>query len=85
MDLLTFISQLIDSVVWPLVAIFFVLQFKKPISELLLKLSRIKHKDTVLDFGKKMDELKEEAKAEGLADNSNKPQSISRKEKTLLQ
>ena len=84
MDLLTFISQIISAVIWPVVVIYLALQFKDPLSELLLKLSRIKHKDTVVDFGKQMDDLKEEAKAEGLSSKVDKAEAVSEKENELM-
>ena len=67
MDILTFISNIVSAVIWPLIILILVKQFKDPLAELILRISKIKHKDTVLDFDKKMDELKVEAQAEGLA------------------
>ncbi|MCH2206766.1 MAG: hypothetical protein MK132_12960 [Lentisphaerales bacterium] len=83
MDILTFISNIVSAVIWPLITLILVKQFNDPLAELILRISKIKHKDTVLDFDKKMDELKVEAQAEGLASSVQKKESLVEKEREL--
>ncbi len=54
MDSYQFISALIDSLVWPIVAIIFLFKFSDPLSKLVKSLARMKYKDFELDFGKEL-------------------------------
>jgi hypothetical protein len=50
MDTLTFIEKLVEHLTWPILIVAVCLILKKPIIELLKRLSRAQHKDTVFDF-----------------------------------
>lgn len=50
MDTLTFIEKLVEHLIWPMLIVTVCLILKTPIIELLKRLSRAQHKDTVLDF-----------------------------------
>lgn len=53
MDILTFLSSLINSVAWPVSAFAISFVLKKPITDLLDRLKSAKHKDTELSFDPK--------------------------------
>jgi hypothetical protein len=57
MDVYSFISAIIDSLVWPVVilVVFFVL--KKPLSQLLLGLNKLRYNNLELDFGMELAKL----------------------------
>lgn len=57
MDWLTFISDIVDSLAWPVGVIFLLLAFKNQIKELIPKLKRAKYKDFEVDFDKEMQGL----------------------------
>lgn len=50
MDWITFLSKLIDSVVWPVSIIILALIFRSPLSELIQVLKRLKYKDFEIEF-----------------------------------
>ena len=50
MDVLTFIATLIDSLVWPIIIIVFVVLLRKPLSDLIPFLERLRYKDFELQF-----------------------------------
>lgn len=64
MDWLSFISTVIDSVAWPAAVIILVLLLRKPISNLIPLLQKLKYKDLELEFGRRIEEAKEEAATE---------------------
>ena len=57
MGYLEFFSSLIDSLVWPGAMLAFILVFKKPLSKILLTLTRVKYKDLQIDFEKELAQL----------------------------
>ena len=61
MDWLSFISKLIETVVWPIVVLTIIFLFKNDISKVFGNIKALKYKDTVLDFGSKIEEAKSEA------------------------
>ena len=60
MDWLSFISSVVGSLAWPGAVIALVLILKKPIRELLPLLQRLKYKELEIEFGKRVEEVKEE-------------------------
>lgn len=58
MDWLTFISNIFDSTAWPLVVILAVLALKKPLSNLISNLRRLRWKDFEAEFGREVSVLR---------------------------
>lgn len=58
MDTLTFISNIVSALAWPLAVIVIVLMLRSPLIALLRNLKRLKFKDAELDFEKAVIELK---------------------------
>ena len=54
MDILTFISSLIDSVAWPAAVVFLVFLLRSPLGRLLPLVSSLKYKDLELQFGNQL-------------------------------
>lgn len=63
MDLLTFLSDLVKSLAWPVTAVVLVVLLRKPIVELIPLLKRLKYKELELEFSQEVSELKAEADA----------------------
>jgi len=57
MDVLTFVSHIFYSLAWPVVVIISVLLLKKPISQLVPLLHRLKYRDLELEFSKEVYKL----------------------------
>ena len=57
MDILTFISNLIDAAVWPAAVIFLVFLLRSPLGRLLPLVSSLKYKDLELQFGNRLKEI----------------------------
>ena len=64
-DWLTFIATVITSLAWPSAAVLLVLVLREPIKALLPLLQRIKYKELEVEFGKRVEEVREEV-ARGL-------------------
>ncbi|MGB7210170.1 MAG: hypothetical protein WBD27_16050 [Pyrinomonadaceae bacterium] len=64
MDILTFLAQLAAALGWPIAIIIMVLILRKPIAGLIPLLQRLKYKDLELDFGRRIEEIKEEVAEE---------------------
>lgn len=62
MDILTFISKLAKALAWPVAVVFLVLMLKKPLTELIPLLRKLKYKELEMEFSKEVAELT--AKAE---------------------
>ena len=60
MDIVTFLSQLINSLSWPIVTIILVIYLRKPLSKLLLLIVRIKFKDLDIWFRDEIASIKSE-------------------------
>lgn len=63
MDVLTFLSELVKSLAWPVAAIVLVILLRKPIVELIPLLKRLKYKELELEFSLEVKELKAEVDA----------------------
>ena len=61
MDALTFISEIIKSLAWPAAVVTLVLMLKKPISQLVPLLRKLKYKELEMEFSEEIAELKAEA------------------------
>jgi uncharacterized protein YutE (UPF0331/DUF86 family) len=64
MDTLTFISEILKTVTWPIVTVIIFFALREPISNAINFLDRLKYKDLELEFGKKVKALVKEAKEE---------------------
>jgi len=60
MDILTFLAQLAAALGWPIATIIIILILRKPIAGLIPLLQRLKYKDLELDFGRRIEEIKDE-------------------------
>lgn len=67
MNWMEFVSSLVKSIIWPIAIIIIVIKLKKPVSNLISTLAKIKYKDWEFEFmlDKRLDEIA------SLADNSN--------------
>jgi len=63
MDVLTFLSELIKSLAWPVTTIILVFLLRKPIVEFIPLLKRLKYKELELEFSQEVSELKAEVEA----------------------
>lgn len=57
MDVLSFISGMIESLAWPVSIIIIIMILKKPIDQLMLGIHRLKYQDLEIDFNKRLDEI----------------------------
>lgn len=62
MDSLTFVSELIKTIIWPITVLVIFYQLRSPISNAINFLDKMKYKDLELEFGKRVEELAKEAK-----------------------
>ncbi|OOE57993.1 hypothetical protein [Salinivibrio kushneri] len=63
MDALTFLSEIIRSLAWPVTVVVLVFVLRRPIVELIPLLRRLKYKELELEFSQQVSELKAEAEA----------------------
>jgi hypothetical protein len=66
MDLLTFISNIVASIAWPISLFLVILLLKKEIKEIIPSLQKLKYKDFELGFGKKLESIEQKADNENL-------------------
>ncbi len=66
MDILTFISNIVNSLAWPLTLVIAILILRKPLHELLPFIQKFKYKEIEIEFGEQIREVSEEL-AENLA------------------
>ena len=66
MDVLTFVSSVIDSLSWPVTIIILVIFLRKPLGNLLPNLRRIRYGDVELNFDSELHKLEGQAKIAGL-------------------
>jgi hypothetical protein len=66
MDMLTFISNIINSLSWPIATIVLVWLLKAPLSKLLLLIVKIKFKDLEIWFKEEMQSIKSEVSSQEL-------------------
>ncbi|MGH2397987.1 MAG: hypothetical protein ACRDFW_13640 [bacterium] len=64
MDWLTFIARVIDAAAWPVTVFVILLLLRKPLSGLIPLLQRLKYKDLELEFGRQIQEVRQEVQAE---------------------
>ena len=64
MDWLTFIATVIGSLVWPSAVVLLVVVLREPIKALLPLLQRIKYKELEMEFGRRVEEVREEVARE---------------------
>ncbi len=76
MNMFEFISSMISSLSWPLVAIFFVYKFSQPISKVISSMARMKYRDFEINFGRELATIKsnvEKVAAESLSKSTSGP------------
>ena len=73
MDRLTFLSQLIASLAWPITILLCVILLRKIFADLVPLLRTLKYSDVELHFGKEVAALKDTAEAAGLQITKDKP------------
>lgn len=61
MDILTFISEVAKALAWPVAVVLLVLMLKKPLTELIPLLRKLKYKELEVEFSKEVAELKANA------------------------
>jgi hypothetical protein len=60
MDILTFISSLVQSLAWPVAVVLIVFIFRQSLAKLIPGLRRLKYKDIEAEFGHQIEEAKQE-------------------------
>ena len=61
MDVLTFTTELIKALAWPVTTLVIVVILRRPLAQLIPLLHRFKYKDFEFEFGKKIEEAKADA------------------------
>lgn len=64
MDWLTFVAHVVDALAWPLTILIIIAILRKPLSGLLPLLQRLKYKDFELEFGRHVEEVRQEVQSE---------------------
>jgi uncharacterized protein YutE (UPF0331/DUF86 family) len=57
MNGLEFISSVVHTLTWPIIVLIIIFTLKKPLSQLLLSLSKFKYNNLEMDFGKELNKL----------------------------
>lgn len=60
MDLLAFVASLVQSLAWPAAVVLIVLAFRQSLAKLIPGLHRLKYKDVELEFGRQLQEVRQE-------------------------
>jgi hypothetical protein len=60
MDVLAFIASVIQSLAWPAAIVLIVFMFRQSLAKLIPGLQRLKYKDIQLEFGRQLEEVKQE-------------------------
>ena len=63
MDVLTFISEIIKALAWPLAVVTLVFLLRRPVIEVFPLLRRLKYKDIELEFAQEVSQLEAEVRA----------------------
>jgi uncharacterized protein YutE (UPF0331/DUF86 family) len=63
MDILQFLAAIVAAIAWPATAITLVVLLRRPVSQILTTLTKLKYKDLELDFGRELKQLEKQAKA----------------------
>ncbi len=71
-NIFEFISSIISSLSWPLVAIFFVYKFSQPISKVIRSMARMKYRDFEINFGRELATIKSNVE-KGATESLSKP------------
>jgi len=79
MDPLTFTVELIKATSWPAAVLVIALLFRRGIAAVFPRLTRLQHRDTVIDFAKQIEDLKSEVAALPA------PSSLSRDQRRLIE
>ena len=82
MNILEFISKIIESIAWPVSIIILGIVLKNPIKSLIPLLTKLKYKDIELQFGNDLTNLTEKVNQE-LANVQNKPETDDLRERTM--
>src|SRR3546814_13991241 len=61
MDTFQIIASLVESLAWPLTTLALFMLLRKPLTQILLTLTKLKYKDIELDFGRELRQITEEA------------------------
>jgi hypothetical protein len=62
MDWKTFIVNIVDAIVWPILIWYFIYEFKDKIIDFIYRIKKVKHKDTEIElFAQEIKELKEKS------------------------
>ncbi|MFC6333151.1 hypothetical protein ACFP56_11000 [Paenibacillus septentrionalis] len=59
MDALEFTSSIVKTLAWPIIVLVIVFLLKKPITQLLLSISKFKYNNLEMDFGKELNKIEE--------------------------
>ena len=61
MDTFQFIASLVESLAWPVTALALFMLLRKPLTQILLTLTKLRYKDIELDFGRELRQITQEA------------------------
>lgn len=64
MDILTFIAKLADSLAWPLVVVITLILLRRPLSELLPQVKKLRYKELEAEFGREVAQIDEKVSSE---------------------
>lgn len=64
MDWLTFVARFVEAVAWPVAVLVMMSVLRKPLGSLIPFLQRLKYKDLELEFGRQIEEVRQEVQAE---------------------
>ncbi|MER3513447.1 MAG: hypothetical protein C4310_02805 [Chloroflexota bacterium] len=64
MDWLTFVTELIKALAWPITILIIIIVLRKPLANLIPTLQRLRYRDLEIEFGRSVQELASEAKKE---------------------
>jgi hypothetical protein len=63
MDALSFVAELVKAISWPVCILVIALLFRRGIAAIFPRLTRLQHRDTIVDFAKQIEGLKSEVAA----------------------
>lgn len=63
MDILQFFAAIVSAVAWPASVVTLVVLLRRPLSQILTMLTKLRYKDLELDFGRELKQIEEQAKA----------------------
>lgn len=74
MNWLAFFAEIVKALAWPVTVLIGVLLLRKPLADLIPRISEFKYKDFQIDFGKKLNELEKRADLAKLPDVKSPPE-----------